>query len=66
MDWKKSYCHIGCCCNETHLGVHNVRDNDQNKYFMKIDDADDTNEFKSRKRQKNCDLTLKDFHEERQ
>ena len=63
---KKCYCHIGCCYNEPHLGVQNVRDNDQNKYFMKVDDADNIYEFKARQRQNNCNLVLKDFHEERQ
>ena len=63
---KKRYCHIGCCYNEAHLGVNNVGDNDQNKYFMKFDDADNTYEFKARQRQNNYNLVLKDFHEERQ
>ena len=48
------------------MGVNNVRDNDKNKYFMKFDDADNTDEFKARERQNNCNLVLKDFHEERQ
>ena len=60
---KQCYCHIGCCYNEAHLGVKNVRDNDQNKYFMKVDDVDNTYEFKARKRENNCYLVLKDFHE---
>ena len=63
---KKCYCHIGCCYNEPHLGVQNVRDNDQNKYFMKVGDADNIDEFKARQRQNNCNLVLKDSHEERQ
>ena len=63
---KKCYCHIGCCYNEAHLGVKDVRDNDQNKYFMKVYGADNTYEFKERKRQNNCNLVMKDFHEERQ
>ena len=62
---KQCYCHIGCCYNEAHLGVKNVRDNDQNKYSMKVVDAENTNEFKVRKTQNDCTLVLKDFHEER-
>ena len=57
---------MGCCYNEAHLGVKNVRDNDQSKYFMKVDDANNTDEFKEMQRQNNCNLVLKDFHEERQ
>ena len=33
---------------------------------MKNDDADNTYEFKARQRQNNCNLVLKDSHEERQ
>ena len=33
---------------------------------MKFDDADNTYEFKARKRQNNCNLLLRDFHQERQ
>ena len=33
---------------------------------MKVYDADNTDEFKARKRQNNCNLVLKDSHEERQ
>ena len=33
---------------------------------MKVDDANNTYEFKSRQRKNNCNLALKDFHEERQ
>ena len=59
------YCHIRCCYNEVHLGLWNVRDNDQKKYSMKVVDAENTNEFKVRKTQNDCNLVLKDFHEER-
>ena len=51
--------------NEAHLGVKNVRHNDQNKYFMKVDDANNKDEFKARQRQNNCNLVLRDFHKER-
>ena len=60
------YCHIGCCYNEARLGVKNVRDNDQNKYFMKVDDANNIDEFKEMQRQNNCNLVLKDVHETKQ
>ena len=63
---EKCYCHIECCYNEAHLGLQNVKDSDQNKFFMKVDDAESTDEFKARQRQNNCNLVLKDFHEERQ
>ena len=43
---KKCYCHIGFCYNDAHLGVNNVRYNDQNKYFMKVYGANNTDEFK--------------------
>lgn len=63
---EKCYRHIECCYNEAHLGLQNVKDSDQNKFFMKVDDAESTDEFKARQRQNNCNLVLKDFHEERQ
>ena len=32
---------------------------------MKVDDADNIDDFKSSQRKNNCNLVLKDFHEER-
>lgn len=63
---EKCYRHIECCYNEVHLGLQNVKGSDQNKSFMKVDDAESTDEFKARQRHNNCNLILKDFHEERQ
>ena len=33
---------------------------------MKVDDVDNIEDFKASQRQNNCNLVLKDFHEERE
>lgn len=63
---ENCYRHSECCYNEAHLCLQNVKDSDQNKSFVKVDDAESTDEFKARQEQNNCNLILKDFDEERQ
>lgn len=63
---EKCYRHSECYYNETHLGLQNVNNSDQNKSFMKVDDAESTDEIKARQGQNNCKLVLKDFDKERQ